>query len=185
MEIKAQIRKAYKAKRQEMPETEVVTASEKICEVIASSGFYQTAERIGFYYPLGKEVRLNKLAERAWQDGKRTCFPRVDGGNMEFYEITDFSQLREGCFHVMEPMDTYDTASVPELILVPGVVFDLMGNRAGYGKGFYDRYLAAHPGCVRAGIAYELQIAGEVPAEPQDVGMQYLVTEMGIKKIGG
>ena len=104
---------------------------------------------------------------------------------MEFYEISDFSQLEEGCFHVMEPVESCGESVVPELILIPGVVFDGQGNRAGYGKGFYDRYLTAHPECVRAGIAYRMQVTGQIPAEPQDVRMQYLVTEHGIARIGG
>ncbi len=185
METKKQIRKDYKKRREAMTEAEVLLASERICEVIASDECYKNTENIGFYYPLGKEVRLIELVKQAWQTGKKTWFPRVNGETMDFYEITDLSQLAEGCFHVMEPLASCGSAGVPELILVPGVVFDRMGNRAGYGMGFYDRYLLAHPDCIRMGIACERQITQQIPAEEQDVRMQYLATELGIKRIGG
>lgn len=185
METKAQIRKHYKSKREQLTEAEVASASEKICSVILGCDIYETAESIGFYYPLGNEVRLNELVKRAWQDGKKTFFPKVQGEDMEFYKITDFSQLKEGCFHVMEPMDIASSKEEPELVFVPGVVFDEEGNRAGYGKGYYDRYFAKHSHSVRVGVAYEMQLANSLPAEPQDIQMQYLATEKGIKEIGG
>lgn len=185
METKAQIRKQYKNKREKLTETETALASEKICSVILECNLYKTAESIGFYYPLGNEVRLNKVVEQAWQDGKKTFFPKVQGDNMEFYEISDFSQLEEGYFHVMEPVKTKVGNGEPKLVLVPGVVFDQEGNRAGYGKGYYDRYFAAHPDCLRLGTAYEMQLVQNLPTEPQDIRMQYLVTEKGIIEIGG
>ena len=185
MVTKAQIRKSYKQKRAMLNEESVRVMSEAICAAVENSAWYHEAERVGFYYPLGSEVQLTGLVTKAWAAGKKTCFPRVSGENMEFYEISDFSQLEEGCFHVMEPVEFCAEPVVPELILIPGVVFDGFGNRAGYGKGYYDRYLTAHPDCIRAGIAYRMQVTGQIPAEPQDVRMQYLVTEDGITKIGG
>ena len=105
METKAQIRKSYKQKRAMLNEESVRVMSEAICAAVENSAWYHEAERVGFYYPLGSEVQLTGLVTTAWAAGKKTCFPRVSGENMEFYEISDFSQLEEGCFHVMEPVD--------------------------------------------------------------------------------
>lgn len=146
METKAQIRKSYKQKRAMLNEESVRVMSEAICAAVENSAWYHEAERVGFYYPLGSEVQLTGLVTKAWAAGKKTCFPRVSGENMEFYEISDFSQLEEGCFHVMEPVESCAEPVVPELILIPGVVFDGFGNRAGYGKGYYDRYLTGTSG---------------------------------------
>ena len=190
MEIKAQIRKAYKAKRQEMPETEVVTASEKICEVIASSGFYQTAERIGFYYPLGKEADCLDFLEKALHDGKHVALPRTGAGcTMEFYEITSLTQTAEGAFHVMEPttachcINPMDLCNQQITVLVPGVVFDLAGSRYGYGKGFYDRYLARYAKLNRFALAYENQLVSELETLDTDVKMDRIYTEENEYKI--
>lgn len=64
---------------------------------------------------------------------------------------------------------------------VPGSVFDLTGNRYGYGKGYYDRYFAQHEKLIRIGTAYEMQVEEWIEAEETDVKMQFLVTETGIR----
>lgn len=67
----------------------------------------------------------------------------------------------------------------PDLIIVPGVGFDMQGNRLGFGAGYYDRYLA-HPSMkdtVKIGFAYSFQILPELPADPWDVRMNALCSE--------
>ena len=198
METKAQIRKKYKKIRDELTKDEVSEYSEKICAYLENHALYQNAEQIGFYYPLGNEVSLNSLVQKAWKEGKVTFFPKVIGDDIFFYQITDFSQLEEGYFHVMEPGkeicqedgcklslkdETTKEVKAP-LILTPGVAFDRNGGRLGYGKGFYDRFFAAHPTCIRIGVSYEVQITEKIILEDHDKKLQYLVTENGIWEEG-
>ncbi|MCD8016170.1 MAG: 5-formyltetrahydrofolate cyclo-ligase [Lachnospiraceae bacterium] len=63
------------------------------------------------------------------------------------------------------------------LLIVPGVGFDRNRNRCGYGKGFYDRYLAAHPDYATVALAFDFQIVDEVPVRAEDIRPQVLVTE--------
>ena len=63
------------------------------------------------------------------------------------------------------------------LIILPGAAFDRKGNRLGYGGGFYDTYLAAHPQAGRAAIAFALQIAEDIPSAPHDIRPDIIVTE--------
>ncbi|MEY2466031.1 MAG: 5-formyltetrahydrofolate cyclo-ligase, partial [Verrucomicrobiota bacterium] len=62
-----------------------------------------------------------------------------------------------------------------DLILVPGVAFELHGRRLGRGKGFYDRLLADMRGTT-CGVAFDEQIVAEIPVEPHDVHLDYLLT---------
>ena len=186
METKRQIREKYKKIRENLSKEEVMDYSEKICEMIGKSTFYQKAEQIGCYYPLGKEVSLIPLVQKAWADGKVTLFPKVVGEDMFFYPITDFSQLEEGYFHVMEPdealcqmADWKFAQDEKTVILTPGVAFDKTGGRMGYGKGFYDRFFAKYPNCVRIGVCYEAQIADHLILESHDRRLQYITTEQG------
>lgn len=179
METKAQIRKKYKEIRQNFLEEKTAEYSGRICMHLQNSRYYKEAKVIAFYYPLGKEVSLNDLVRQAWLDGKCTVFPKVVGEDMEFYAVSDFSQLKEGYFHVMEPVGQESVELKDALILTPGVVFDRQGGRFGYGKGFYDRYFAAHPFCKRIGVAYEAQVTEKLPMEQHDIGMQNVVTENG------
>ena len=63
------------------------------------------------------------------------------------------------------------------LMLVPGVSFDPAGRRIGYGGGFYDTYLQKMEGCHTFGLAFEVQMADQIPAEAHDIRMEYVMTE--------
>lgn len=187
METKKQIREKYKKIRENLTKEEVMEYSEKICELIGKNTLYQKAEQIGFYYPLGNEVSLIPLVQKAWKDGKVTLFPKVVGEDMFFFSITDFSQLEEGYFHVMEPnkalcrvADERFANDDKTVILTPGVAFDKTGGRTGYGKGFYDRFFEKYPDCVRMGVCYEAQIAEHLILESHDRQLQYIITEHGM-----
>ena len=96
---------------------------------------------------------------------------------MRYFEISSFSELEEGTFHVMEPVEMHPVDWENALVLVPGVAFDRQCNRMGYGKGYYDRFFEGKPDCVKLGVAYELQVSDQLPAEENDLPMEYLVTE--------
>lgn len=72
-------------------------------------------------------------------------------------------------------------AKVPDMVLVPLLGFDEQGQRLGYGKGHYDRFLACtRPECLRIGIAFELSRLPALPAEPHDIPLDAVVTEQGV-----
>ena len=83
---------------------------------------------------------------------------------------------------VMEPVETNPIDWEEALVLVPGVAFDRQGSRMGYGKGYYDRFFEGKTDCVKVGVAYELQVADQLPTEENDLPMEYLVTEKGVWK---
>jgi 5-formyltetrahydrofolate cyclo-ligase len=66
------------------------------------------------------------------------------------------------------------------VIFVPLLAFDGHGNRLGYGGGFYDRSLAARPGCEAIGFGYEAQRVELVPHEAFDRPLPRIVTEAGL-----
>ena len=93
-------------------------------------------------------------------------------------EVTDPDKdIRVGQFGIREPAE--GCAELPlkrlDLILVPGVAFDLHGHRLGRGKGFYDQLLAVVRGTT-CGVAFDQQIAGEIPVEPHDVHVNCILT---------
>jgi 5-formyltetrahydrofolate cyclo-ligase len=66
---------------------------------------------------------------------------------------------------------------------VPGVAFDMNGNRIGHGAGYYDRFLRGYDG-IKAGICYGIQIVQDACPDEMDIKMDYIITEMGITKTG-
>lgn len=69
---------------------------------------------------------------------------------------------------------------VPDMLLVPLLAWDGQGRRLGYGGGYYDRTLAALPGCRTIGCAYAAQQVAEVPAGPHDRPLDAVATEEGL-----
>lgn len=70
---------------------------------------------------------------------------------------------------------------LPEIVIVPGLVFSIQGERLGRGRGFYDHYLAQFGG-IKIGIGFSTQIEKDLPTEEHDVKLDYLVTEEKIIK---
>ena len=108
-------------------------------------------------------------------------YPVVCGDLMVLRQVQGLRCLSAGCFGILEPCPTGSEhlADEPDLIVVPGVVFDCGGHRVGYGKGFYDRFLQ-HPGrkAHLVGLCHDFQlIEGAIPAEQHDIRMEILVTD--------
>lgn len=183
METKKELRTEYKKKRNEMQKEKKDALSAEICGHILGSRLYQDAETIFVYYPLGNEVSLLPVIDDSFLNGKKIAFPKVEGEDIVFYQVNDLKGLKEGAFHVMEPSAGVMADEKDALALIPGVVFDMDGNRIGYGKGFYDRFLGKYPELTTLGIAYEFQLVESFEADMRDKKMDYLVTELGIRKV--
>ena len=98
------------------------------------------------------------------------------------YEGND--KMHRGKFNIPEPTTDPYTGKI-DLILLPGVAFDLKGNRLGRGGGYYDRYLSQiDKDTILVGVGYDFQMIEEVPSGKHDKKMDYVVTPTaGIIKI--
>ena len=181
---KGKIRSQKKSDRDALTAAEREKRSHAICQALWQMPLIQEAQAVYCYAPIGSEADIWELAERLWAAGKRLAFPRVLGAesaDMEFFEVKNRKELAEGAFHVPEPdvegRTPVDWKGAP--VLVPGVAFDASGARCGYGKGYYDRYFAAHPELVRVGVAFECQMAEELSAccEATDARLDYVQTD--------
>lgn len=183
VQTKKQIRLSLKQKRSVLSDLEVRSLSETICDVLQKHLCFQNADKICLYYPLGKEVNLLPLASAALALGKQTAFPRVNGSELEFYQVQTLSEFVQGTFGVMEPVSSEKISAEHGLVLVPGLAFDTEGGRMGYGKGYYDRYFARYPECCKIGICYEMQLISKVPCDQHDVRMDGVATEQGLRDV--
>ncbi|WP_298039234.1 5-formyltetrahydrofolate cyclo-ligase [uncultured Desulfuromonas sp.] len=148
---------------------------------------FASAVSVALYSPVLNEVFTEEIFRRARHSGKRVAYPRVRGHALEFVEVAGHDEMRAGAFGVLEPTgNQIIPPDALDIVVVPGVGFDLAGHRLGYGKGFYDRYLHAAGRCRKAvGLAYEMQLVSELPAEAHDVRMHLLVTEERILRFSG
>lgn len=181
-------RKHYKILRDNMTQEQVITKSRVICMKVLACDEYKNAKTIMAYYPLGKEVNCISIIRQALEDGKQVVLPRTESDcHMDFYVIKCLEDVEEGHFHVMEPntacekflpAQEADVANEHILALVPGIAFDRIGNRYGYGRGYYDRYFARFPHLKRMALSYSKQLANE-PLEclETDIKMHVIVNE--------
>ncbi len=179
--LKKEIREKYRCVRKEISPDVRKEADERIADRLFSEPAYREARFIYCYASLEDEADTHRIIEEALRQGKRVALPRVRGKHrMEFCFIKSPADLRPGFLGIREPGPWCPKAPAPHsetMVLVPGVAFDRNGGRIGYGGGYYDAYLSGHAQCIKAALAYSAQITAEVPAEPEDVNVDMIITE--------
>ncbi|SDB05998.1 5-formyltetrahydrofolate cyclo-ligase [Eubacterium oxidoreducens] len=182
---KKQQRALYSRLRNEMSDMQRTKGSEKICARLKKLFCEYQVDAYLAFYPLGSEVSLVSFMEELMAEGKELALPKVKGDDMIFYKVCSWEQLEEGCFHVMEPVDSCEEFAFADkkiAVLTPGLVFDTRGYRMGYGKGYYDRFFARHSGLWKIGIGFEEQIASRVETDELDIELDLVVTPNRIIK---
>lgn len=184
MEPKAVIRQRVLALRDALPEEERRKRSRVIHERLRGLSCFQEAKVALFYASFRSEVETFELIEGWLSVGKMAFLPVVvpDQKRIVITRILGLDELRPGFREIPEPgREQLRPASVEdvELIVVPGVAFDLNGHRLGYGGGYYDRFLSGLAGrsIEKIGLAFELQLLPELPASAHDVKVDAIVTE--------
>lgn len=151
-------------------------AREKLC----AQQVWLQAEAILFYAARKDELDLVPLVETALRAGRRVLFPRYIA-EVDAYapcEITDPSRdLLPGHYSIPEPVPHCRPGALKplDLLLIPGVAFDLVGRRLGRGKGYYDKLLATLSG-VRCGVGFDEQIVSDIPVASHDAHLNCILT---------
>lgn len=160
----------------------------EIYNKLISSELYLKAKNIFIYISFDKEIETKKIIDKALEDKKKVYIPKIyrDDKSMKAIRLRSFEDLRENSMGILEPMDDSDyiIKEEIELIIVPGVVFDLNGNRIGYGGGYYDRYLEdIRKINNKVVLAYDLQIVDFIEPEVHDISFDYIITNTKFRKI--
>lgn len=182
---KQELRNKYLNYRNSLSFMERKEKSSEIWKRLKNEKAYQNAEVILVYMDYRSEVMTTGLVEELFASCEKRIFaPKVEGMDIQFYEVSGMGDFIDGYQKIREPEGDADrrfTLQMADdmncLILVPGTVFDRERGRMGYGKGFYDRYLAAYPKLHSAALAFACQIAKKVPVEAHDQRTDMVVTE--------
>lgn len=168
-----------------MPFEEVFKTSGYIQNKFLHLKVFKISKKLALYASYKNEVLTDSIMQHASGSGKHIYFPKVVSGQrkLRFIRTEKKDGIASGSYDIPEPIGGEEISDVRELdiVIVPGVVFDIYGNRLGYGKGYYDRLLSDLKGrTVIIGLAYDFQIVREIPAEKHDVNMDVIVTEKRI-----
>jgi 5-formyltetrahydrofolate cyclo-ligase len=177
---KSDWRRELRSRWQSLSDEERSVGAVLICRRLKEQACWQQARTVLLFAPLPDEVNLWPLLEDALAEGKNVALPRHDPAQKHYVASPVINLQRDlstGAFGIREPAShcqKIDLSTV-DLALVPGVGFDLNGNRLGRGKGFYDRLLADLGG-IKCGVALDEQITEILPTEGHDVQMDLVLT---------
>lgn len=146
-----------------------------ILEGLTTLNAWEQAKSVALTLALDLEIETMPLVRTAWEEGKSVFVPKVTKQGLTFHEIHSFDDLEPGVMGILEPLTAATTRAI-DICIVPGRVFDRSGYRIGWGGGYYDRYLATYKGTTIS-LAYDVQLLEEIPKEPHDIPVEFIVTE--------
>lgn len=176
---KKEIRKKMLKLRNEMEQIVRDKKDEKITFKFTEFLMSKEIKSVLLYASYRSEVNTEKIFYFCQQHAIKTAFPKVleRVKTLELYWVNNLEQLSSGYKSILEP-DRGAKASIEEIevIVVPGIAFDINCYRIGYGGGFYDRLLQYKKG-LSIGLAYEEQIVEQIPIEPFDRKVDLIITD--------
>jgi len=179
---KPQLRRHFCSLRECLSPQEVATASTALCQRLAAWPVLRKAQTVLTYLAFRNEPDVGLLFGLLPQI--RWVVPRIEGQYLALH-LYDPTRLVRHRFGMLEPaadLPVVDHTTL-DLVLVPGVAFDLRGYRLGFGGGFYDRLLPTTP-ALRVGVTYDECLADALPCDEHDQRMDWIVTPSELFAIG-
>jgi 5-formyltetrahydrofolate cyclo-ligase len=181
--LKRIIRKKYLKMRKALQRKDIEKKSEKIITNIKKI-IDDSIQSVMLYVPINNEVDLLPLARDLFLDKKTVVFPKlINFYNIEPYYIEDlYFDFKPGAYNIPEP-DTKPFTREIDIALIPGIAFDREGNRIGYGKSYFDRFLRNTGIKKIVGICYHFQIVKKLPFTESDYPVHMIISEKAVINI--
>ncbi|WP_431108475.1 5-formyltetrahydrofolate cyclo-ligase [Winogradskyella poriferorum] len=178
---KSELRKKYKALRKSLSidqadDFSLAIANQLLQLDIWDKSFYHIFLSIEEQKEINTEYILNILAGK----DKNIVISKSNFKNLSLthYLLTDSTRIKKNYYNIPEPIDGIEiNSSQVEVVFVPLLAFDKTGNRVGYGKGFYDRFLSeCKPETIKIGLSF-FEVEEEVfETDDNDISLDYCVT---------
>ena len=183
--LKERLRQDAFARRDALDKAWRQKASRAIAQRALALPELQDVDPVGGYWPIHSEVDPRPLLRGLSKRGQRLALSQIVDPHLVWRLWRPGDPLPKGRLGVKEP--TVDApVCTPRALVVPLACFDRRGGRVGYGKGHFDRAIAAltsrHP-VLAIGLAYAIQEIPEVPLEPHDRRLDFVITETEIVRM--
>lgn len=179
--IKEAVREKMRRLRKTLTPDEVQEKSETIRYKLEGKRAFKEANTVMMYLSAYKEPETIPIIKGLLENGKRVVLPiSVTSTNtiLPTY-IEDLSELQKGAYGILEPTIVRPVnVDDIDVVVIPGIAFDMHRNRLGFGKGYYDKFLAG----IRAkkiALCYDFQIVDDLPVNDYDIPMDLILTEEG------
>ena len=161
-------------------------SADKIARHLTALPEFQEADTVFCYYGRTNEINTRPILEAALAAGKRLCLPRCLGhGVMVPLQVLDLDQLEERSLGLLEPPADAPVVATDaiDFALIPCVTCNRSGHRLGWGGGYYDRFLSSYRGAAVL-LCREKLLRDEIPLEPHDYPIPWVLTEKGLYEDG-
>ncbi len=181
---KQKIRERMRNVRQALSPSEVRAGSRMVTRSFLDNEDLNTADLICTYVGVGKEIQTSSLIERLLESDRRVVVPDWEGwkqgSGLRVVRIRSLDDLVSENRIVPQPRVSEERlvrAEDVEVFLVPGLAFDISGNRLGMGGGYFDRLLTlSSPFANLIGLAYDFQVVDRLPAGNHDVPVHHVIS---------
>ena len=151
--------------------------SHEITLKVIQNAYFQKAKHIALYKSMIDEVSTDEIISYCFEMGKNVYLPKIVGDSLIFYEIKKDEVFVTNSFLIEEPIgEESKKMQCVDCMIIPGVIFDKMGNRIGYGKGYYDRYLKDID-VYKIGICFQEQLVDSIVPNEWDIRMDEIITD--------
>ena len=149
-----------------------------IMDKLFSTQIFKKSDCIGFYYSLKTEVFTSSMIQKALDLRKNVCLPKIDreSKTMYFHTIDGIENLSKNHLDISEPVGGEICTNI-DVVIVPGIAFDKLGNRLGFGSGYYDKFLTLYTSIYKIALAFDFQLINTIDIQEHDVPMDLLITE--------
>ena len=185
-EEKKMLRASIRTEIPALSEKYVSAANEKITSRLAEMPEYLSAGTVFCFVGTPQEINTRPFLETVLAAGKTLCVPLCVGhGRMVLKKITALNQLVPGAYGSSEPSGNAPTVSPDDVdfSVIPCISCDRAGHRLGQGGGFYDRFLTVYRGPAVL-VCRERLMREEIPVEPHDAMIHWVLTEKGLYEDG-
>lgn len=152
---KSEAREFYLKKRQALSDAEREELNRQIHKRVLESDYFKSAETVHIFLSLQRTQEPD-----TWQflEQKKTFIvPKINNaGALDHFYYEGLRQLKQSRFGILEPTHGIPAnVSKIDFVFVPLAAYDVEGNRVGYGKGYYDKFLKdVRPDCIKAGLSF-------------------------------
>ena len=176
-EEKKRIRREIRGLKNGVSFEDKTSRSKAILEKVEQLPDFFQAKTVMLYWAMADEVQTSDFVIN-WAASKRVILPCVNGTDLDLRVFRGVEDLVAGeNFGIPEPSGELFTAyDEIDLILVPGVAFDVENNRMGRGKAYYDKLLSSLK-AYKLGVCFDFQLLKSVPTDEHDVRMDRIVSE--------
>ena len=185
-EEKQQLRRTMRALESGLSARYKAESSRAIAAHLLAMPEYQEAGTVFCFVGTDREIDTRPILEDVLAAGKRLCVPQCVGkGIMELRQVTDLRQLIPGAYGILEPSADAPLVSLDEVdfAILPCLTCNHLGQRLGQGGGYYDRFLSHYRGGTVL-LCREKLIREEIPLEPHDYPIPWVLTEVGLYEDG-